>query len=89
MKNSIEICVMKYLRFSSNSEAFASELLANLEEMFPQYYIFKSSPTQYCAIHHEWCKHLIMNSSNQTPSFVSFVPYIKKLLILYENCKLK
>ena len=26
--------------FSSNSEAFASELLENLEEMFPMYYIY-------------------------------------------------
>ena len=26
-------------RFSSNSEAFASELLLNLEEMFPRYYV--------------------------------------------------
>ena len=39
-------------RFSGNSEAFASELLENLEEMFPRYYMdsdviskFKSSTT--------------------------------------------
>ena len=38
--------------FSSNSEAFASELLENLEEMFPRYIhsgSLKASTTQWCA----------------------------------------
>ena len=29
-----------YLRLSNNSEAFASELLENLEEVFPRYYMY-------------------------------------------------
>ena len=28
-----------FLRFSSNSEVFTSELLGNLDEIFPRYYI--------------------------------------------------
>ena len=50
------------LRFSGNSKAKASELLENIEEMFPCYYthsnvfnMFKSSATQYCVI---LCKRL-------------------------------
>ena len=42
-------------RFCGNSEAFTSELLEVLEEMFPQYYMnsdiiswFKSSTTHLC-----------------------------------------
>ena len=34
-------------RFSSNSETFASELLENLEEMFPRYYIHGSKFIPY------------------------------------------
>ena len=42
--------------FSSNSEAFASELLENLEEMFPCYYM-------YCDtfLHAQIFSHIIMN----------------------------
>ena len=43
--------------FSSNSEVSASELLENLEEMFPQYYMgsdvmsrFKSSTMHWCVV---------------------------------------
>ena len=46
--------------FSSNSEAFASELLENIEEMFPQYYMqidmlsmFKSFNTHRCVTRRE------------------------------------
>ena len=44
-------------RFSSNSEASASELLENIEEMFHRYYLrcdvfskFKFSTTHHCVI---------------------------------------
>ena len=50
-------------RFSSNSEANASE---NLEEMFPWYYIdsyvirrFKPSTTCWYVTSHKWVKHII------------------------------
>ena len=46
-----------YSRFSSNSEAFTSELLENLAELFPQYYthtdilsVFKYATTQWHVI---------------------------------------
>ena len=53
MKNIYKVMVYRLLRFSSHSEANASELLENLEEMFSRYcmYIddismFKSSITR-------------------------------------------
>ena len=51
-------------RFFSNSEEKSSELVENLEEMFPLYYMhddvnnFKSSTTQSCVTGRERVKHL-------------------------------
>ena len=51
------------LRFSSNSEASASELLENLEEISPRYYMnsgdvitrFKSTTTHSCVTRQREC----------------------------------
>ena len=55
-----------HLALSSNSEAFASELLENLGEMLPLYhmdidviYRFKYSTTHWCITHRERFNHII------------------------------
>ena len=59
-----------FFSFSSNSEASASELLENLEEMLPQYYnesdviiSFKYSTTFLCVTRCERANITIINSS--------------------------
>ena len=58
--NYIECWIISTSRFSSNSEAFPSELLENREEMIPRYCIhtfmfsiFKYPTTHRCAIRRE------------------------------------
>ena len=43
---------------SSNSETSASELLENLEEMFPRYFLDDDVITHWCVISRERVKHI-------------------------------
>ena len=46
-------------KLSSNSEAFASELLEYLEEMFPHYYMLRMLKyTIWCVARHERVNHM-------------------------------
>ena len=62
--------------FSRNSEAFASEILENIEEMFPRYYIhsgmlsiFLPSTTQWCVTRHERGNRIV-NLWNSLPAHI-------------------
>ena len=71
-------------RFSSNSEAYASELLENLEDIFPLYYMdsdivrrFKYSTTHWRVIRRDLCIQTL------TSAFC-----VKELKLIYSNSSL-
>ena len=77
--HTITICLWSthFLNISSSSEAFASELLEILKEMFPRYYMhsdmfimFKSSATHWCVIQYV---HLI--AQHTTEDLILVVQY--------------
>ena len=42
-------------RFSTNSEAFASELIENLEDISPQYYMYSDMFNMFKCSNAQWC----------------------------------